>query len=133
MAFMLDLHSNEHGYTEVWSPALVTGASLRSTGHLPSFAADLFRIAPDWEDEATDPKQRRELYLIPTAEVPITNLHRDEIVDQLPIKYCAYTPCFRSEAGSHGKDTRGLIRNHQFDKVEWCASAARSRRGRAES
>jgi len=118
MAFMLDLHSNEHGYTEVWAPALVTGASLRSTGHLPSFASDLFRIAPDWEDEATDPKQRRELYLIPTAEVPITNLHRDEILDQLPIKYCAYTPCFRSEAGSHGKDTRGMIRNHQFDKVE---------------
>jgi len=124
LSFMLDLHSERHGYTEVWPPALVNDESLRGTGQLPKFAQDLFRIAPDWQDAITvdgkDPVPRRELYLVPTAEVPITNLHRDEILDgdQLPIRYCAYTPCFRSEAGSYGKDTRGLIRLHQFDKVE---------------
>jgi len=130
MAFMLDLHSQRHGYTEVWPPALVNDDSLRGTGQLPKFASDLFRIAPDWQDEAEKaladqrderaPKPPRELYLVPTAEVPITNLHRDEILeaDQLPLLYTAYTPCFRSEAGSYGKDTRGLIRQHQFDKVE---------------
>ena len=122
ISFMLDMHTNEHGYTEVWPPALVSDESLRSTGHLPKFEADLFRIAPDWQNhispEAKKHVQQRELYLIPTAEVPITNIHRNEIVETLPIKYCAYTPCFRSEAGSYGKDTRGLIRQHQFDKVE---------------
>ncbi len=122
MSFMLDLHTSQHGYTEVWPPALVSDASLRSTGHLPKFEADLFRIAPDWQNhisaEVKKTVAHRELYLIPTAEVPLTNLHRDEILDSLPVKYCAYTPCFRSEAGSYGKDTRGLIRQHQFDKVE---------------
>jgi seryl-tRNA synthetase len=126
MAFMLDLHTEQHGYTEVWPPALVNDESLRGTGQLPKFAGDLFRIAPGWQaaEEANDKDgkeaPRRELYLIPTAEVPLTNLHRDEIIEatQLPIKYTAYTPCFRSEAGSYGKDTRGLIRQHQFDKVE---------------
>jgi seryl-tRNA synthetase len=127
MMFMLDLHTQRHGYTEIWPPVLVNEESLRGTGQLPKFAADLFRIAPDWQtaDAAHAPNDKqaatpRELYLIPTAEVPVTNLHRDEILegDSLPIKYCAYTACFRSEAGSHGKDTRGLIRQHQFDKVE---------------
>ncbi len=120
MMFMLDLHTREHGYEEIWPPALVNEESLRGTGQLPKFAADLFKIA-SWEE--ADPKPdapKRDLYLIPTAEVPITNLHRDEILDgdKLPIKYTSYTPCFRSEAGSYGKDTRGLIRQHQFDKVE---------------
>ena len=107
--FMLDLHTREHGYTEVWPPAIVNADSLRGTGQLPKFAGDQFRLEAD-----------RELYLAPTAEVQVTNLHRDEILpaDQLPRSYCAYTPCFRSEAGSYGKDTRGLIRQHQFDKVE---------------
>jgi seryl-tRNA synthetase len=107
--FMLDLHTREHGYREVEPPFLVNGASLTGTGNLPKFEADLFKIAGDWD-----------LYLIPTAEVPLTNLHRDEILDgrQLPILYTAYTPCFRSEAGSYGQDVRGLIRQHQFDKVE---------------
>jgi seryl-tRNA synthetase len=124
MMFMLDLHTQRHGYTEIWPPALVNEASLRGTGQLPKFAADLFRIAPDWQAAVAavdkQPALPRELYLIPTAEVPVTNLHRDEILDResLPIKYCAYSPCFRSEAGSYGKDTRGLIRQHQFDKVE---------------
>ena len=124
MMFMLDLHTQQHGYTEVWPPALVNDVSLRGTGQLPKFGGDLFRIAPEWQTGiAPDDKSGaplRELYLIPTAEVPVTNLHRDEILegDALPIKYCAYTPCFRSEAGSYGKDTRGLIRQHQFDKVE---------------
>ncbi len=109
ISFMLDLHSRRHGYTEVWPPAMVNADSLRGTGQLPKFEEDLFKLAGD-----------RGLYLIPTAEVPVTNLHRDEIIpgEQLPISYCAYTPCFRSEAGSYGKDTRGLIRQHQFDKVE---------------
>jgi len=126
MAFMLDLHTREHGYTEMWPPVLVMDRAMRGTGQLPKFAADAFRIAADWDDSgdrragAEDAAERRELYLIPTAEVPLTNLHADEIVEgeRLPIKYCAYTPCFRSEAGSYGKDTRGMFRVHQFDKVE---------------
>jgi seryl-tRNA synthetase len=107
--FMLDLHTREHGYVEVEPPFLVNAAALRGTGNLPKFEQDLFKIAGDWD-----------LYLIPTAEVPLTNLHRDEILDgrHLPIRYTAYTPCFRSEAGSYGADVRGLIRQHQFDKVE---------------
>jgi seryl-tRNA synthetase len=107
--FMLDLHTREHGYTEVVPPFLVNADSLRGTGNLPKFEQDLFKIAGDWD-----------LYLIPTAEVPLTNLHRSEILDgrQLPLRYTAYTPCFRSEAGSYGADVRGLIRQHQFDKVE---------------
>jgi seryl-tRNA synthetase len=107
--FMLDLHTREHGYREVEPPFLVNSASLTGTGNLPKFEADLFKIAGDWD-----------LYLVPTAEVPLTNLHRGEILDgrELPISYTAYTPCFRSEAGSYGQDVRGLIRQHQFDKVE---------------
>jgi len=107
--FMLDLHTTEHGYREMEPPFMVNAASLVGTGNLPKFEADLFKIAGDWD-----------LYLIPTAEVPLTNLHRGEILDgrDLPIKYTAYTPCFRSEAGSYGQDVRGLIRQHQFDKVE---------------
>lgn len=106
--FMLDLHTREHGYLEVEPPFLVRGDALRGTGNLPKFEADLFKVA-EWD-----------LYLIPTAEVPLTNLHRDEILDgrKLPLRYTAYSPCFRSEAGSHGADVRGLIRQHQFDKVE---------------
>jgi seryl-tRNA synthetase len=107
--FMLDLHTREHAYLEVQPPVLVNRATLVGTGQLPKFEADLFKIAGDWD-----------LYLIPTAEVPLTNLHRAEILDgrDLPIRYTAYTPCFRSEAGSYGQDVRGLIRQHQFDKVE---------------
>jgi len=107
--FMLDLHTTEHGYREMEPPFLVNSASLTGTGQLPKFEADLFKIAGDWD-----------LYLVPTAEVPLTNLHRGEILDgrDLPILYTAYTPCFRSEAGSYGQDVRGLIRQHQFDKVE---------------
>jgi seryl-tRNA synthetase len=107
--FMLELHTREHGYTEVAPPFLVNADALRGTGNLPKFEQDLFKIAGDWD-----------LYLIPTAEVPLTNLHRGEILDgrQLPLRYTAYTPCFRSEAGSYGADVRGLIRQHQFDKVE---------------
>src|SRR5262249_52224982 len=107
--FMLDLHTREHGYREVEPPFLVNSASLYGTGQLPKFEQDLFKIGGDWD-----------LYLVPTAEVPLTNLHRDEILDgrELPLRYTAYTPCFRSEAGSYGQDVRGLIRQHQFDKVE---------------
>jgi seryl-tRNA synthetase len=107
--FMLELHTREHGYEEIEPPFLVNAAALAGTGNLPKFEGDLFKIGGDWD-----------LYLIPTAEVPLTNLHRGEIIDgrQLPIKYTAYTPCFRSEAGSYGADVRGLIRQHQFDKVE---------------
>jgi seryl-tRNA synthetase len=107
--FMLDVHTREHGYLEVEPPFLVNAAALRGTGNLPKFERDLFRLAGDWD-----------LYLIPTAEVPLTNLHREEILDgrRLPLRYTAYTPCFRSEAGSYGADVRGLIRQHQFDKVE---------------
>jgi len=109
ISFMLDLHTREHAYTEVQPPVLVNAASLTGTGNLPKFEADLFKIAGEWD-----------LYLIPTAEVPLTNMHRGEILDgrELPIRYTAYTPCFRSEAGSYGQDVRGLIRQHQFDKVE---------------
>jgi seryl-tRNA synthetase len=107
--FMLDVHTREHGYIEVEPPFMVNGAALLGTGNLPKFEADLFKIAGDWD-----------LYLVPTAEVPLTNLHRGEILDgrALPLRYTAYTPCFRSEAGSYGQDVRGLIRQHQFDKVE---------------
>jgi seryl-tRNA synthetase len=106
---MLQLHTTEHGYTEVQPPFLVNGATLFGTGNLPKFESDLFKISGDWD-----------LYLIPTAEVPVTNLYRGEILDGrlLPLAYTAYTPCFRSEAGSYGADVRGLIRQHQFDKVE---------------
>lgn len=109
IAFMLDLHSREHGYTEILPPFIVNSASMFGTGQLPKFEADLFKLRDD-----------RELYLIPTAEVPLTNLHRDEILPEkdLTVSYTAYTPCFRSEAGSYGRDVRGLIRQHQFDKVE---------------
>lgn len=106
--FMLDMHTREHGYTEVWPPVLVNSDSMRGTGQLPKFSSDLFKV------------QETDLWLIPTAEVPVTNIHRDEILDMdsLPRCYTAYTPCFRSEAGSYGKDTRGMIRVHQFNKVE---------------
>src|SRR3984957_11207849 len=106
--FMLDVHTREHGYTEVLPPFMVNSASLFGTGQLPKFAADLFKC------EGTD------LWLIPTAEVPVTNLYRNETLDaeRLPVKLCAYTPCFRSEAGSYGRDVRGIIRQHQFQKVE---------------
>ena len=107
--FMLDLHTREHQYREVEPPFLANAASLTGTGNLPKFEGDLFKIAGEWD-----------LYLVPTAEVPLTNLHRGEILDgrELPLRYTAYTPCFRSEAGSYGQDVRGLIRQHQFDKVE---------------
>jgi seryl-tRNA synthetase len=106
--FMLEIHTNEHGYIEVLPPFMVNSTSMTGTGQLPKFKEDLFKIE-GWD-----------YYLIPTAEVPVTNIHRDEILseNQLPICYVAYTPCFRSEAGSYGKDTRGLIRQHQFNKVE---------------
>jgi seryl-tRNA synthetase len=108
--FMLDLHTREHGYTEVLPPILVNSDSMYGTGQLPKFAADSFRV----------PHGDRDLWLIPTAEVPVTNLYRDEVLEQarLPISLTAYTPCFRSEAGSYGKDVRGIIRQHQFQKVE---------------
>ncbi len=108
--FMLDLHTREHGYTEVLPPYLVNSDSMYGTGNLPKFAADLFRV----------PHGDKDLWLIPTAEVPVTNLYRDETVEaaRLPISLTAYTPCFRSEAGSYGKDVRGIIRQHQFQKVE---------------
>jgi seryl-tRNA synthetase len=117
MMFMLDLHTREHGYTEVWPPALVNAESLRGTGQLPKFEDDLFGVSKEVA-QGDDPGLR--LFLSPTAEVQLTNLHRDEILElsNLPLKYTAYTPCFRAEAGSHGRDVRGLIRQHQFDKVE---------------
>jgi seryl-tRNA synthetase len=107
--FMLDTHTQEHGYNEVYTPYLVNADSLRGTGQLPKFEADLFKL-----------NNGQGYYLIPTAEVPVTNLARDTITDasELPVKYACHTPCFRSEAGSYGKDTRGLIRQHQFEKVE---------------
>lgn len=116
ISFMLDLHTREHGYTEVLPPFLVKDTALFGTGQLPKFAEDLFKTQKSGSDAA----DKGDLYLIPTAEVPVTNLHADEILDgaELPIAYTAYTPCFRSEAGSHGRDVRGLIRQHQFDKVE---------------
>jgi len=106
--FMLDLHTREHGYTEVLPPFMVNSASLYGTGQLPKFADDLFKL------------ERFDFWLIPTAEVPVTNIYRDETLDgeELPIRYCAFTPCFRSEAGSYGRDVRGIIRQHQFQKVE---------------
>jgi seryl-tRNA synthetase len=109
--FMLDVHTAEHGYTEVYVPYLVNADSMRGTGQLPKFEEDLFHVPRSDADK---------LYLIPTAEVPVTNLLRDEIVaaESLPLKFVAHTPCFRSEAGSYGRDTRGMIRQHQFDKVE---------------
>ncbi len=109
--FMLDTHTQEHGYTEIYAPYLVNAESMRGTGQLPKFEEDLF---------ATVKGKDEKLYLIPTAEVPVTNLVRDEIVapESLPLKFVCHTPCFRSEAGSYGKDTRGMIRQHQFDKVE---------------
>ena len=110
MNFMLDMHTREHGYTEVLPPFMVNAESMYGTGNLPKFAADLFKV----------PHGDKNLYLIPTAEVPVTNLYRDETLDgaRLPISLAAYTPCFRSEAGSYGKDVRGIIRQHQFQKVE---------------
>jgi seryl-tRNA synthetase len=107
--FMLDVHAREHGYQETLPPFIVNKAALFGTGQLPKFEADLFKLTDE-----------RELYLVPTAEVPVTNYHREEILDasQLPLRWVAYTPCFRSEAGSYGRDTRGLIRQHQFEKVE---------------
>jgi seryl-tRNA synthetase len=108
--FMLDIHTREHGYTEVLPPYLVNSESMYGTGQLPKFAADSFRV----------PHGEKDLWLVPTAEVPVTNLYRDEVLDgaQLPVSLTAYTPCFRSEAGSYGKDVRGIIRQHQFQKVE---------------
>ena len=108
ITFMLDIHTDEHGYTEVLPPFIVNSESMRGTGQLPKFGEELFKLE-GWD-----------YYLIPTAEVPVTNIHRDEILSEedLPIHYVSYTPCFRSEAGSHGKDTRGLTRQHQFNKVE---------------
>ncbi len=113
--FMLDLHTREHGYTEVYAPYLVNAATMRGTGQLPKFEEDLFKI-PRQESAGTDAS----LYLIPTAEVPVTNVVREQILpaSDLPLKFVCHTPCFRSEAGSYGKDTRGMIRQHQFDKVE---------------
>jgi seryl-tRNA synthetase len=107
--FMLDLHTREHGYTEIYTPYIVNGQSLFGTGQLPNFRADLFALEGE-----------QEFYLVPTAEVPVTNLVRDEILpaEVLPLRFTGHTPCFRSEAGSHGKDTRGMIRQHQFEKVE---------------
>jgi seryl-tRNA synthetase len=107
--FMVDFHTEQHGYTEVYVPLLVNAESLKGTGQLPKFEEDLFKLAGE-----------KPYYLIPTAEVPVTNLVRDEIIDEktLPLKFVAHTPCFRSEAGSYGRDTRGLIRQHQFEKVE---------------
>ncbi len=115
--FMLDLHVEKHGYTEIFPPYMVNRASMTGTGQLPKFENGAFKIKNCDDEAAADEK---DFFLIPTAEVPVTNLHRDEILDgsQLPIKYCAYSACFRSEAGSAGRDTRGLIRQHQFNKVE---------------
>src|SRR5690606_33431520 len=106
--FMVDLHAREHGYTEISPPFVINEEAALGTGHLPKYHDDMYFIGED------------RLYLVPTAEVPVTNLHADELMsaDALPIRYVAYTPCFRREAGSHGKDTRGLLRLHQFDKVE---------------
>ena len=108
--FMLDVHTGEHGYTEVYAPYLVNAASMRGTGQLPKFEEDLFAV----------PRGEEKFYLIPTAEVPVTNIVRDQILEAeaLPLKFVCHSPCFRSEAGSYGKDTRGMIRQHQFDKVE---------------
>ena len=106
--FMVDLHTDQHGYTEIWPPLLVNRDAARGTGHLPKFAEDMYHAVED------------DLFLVPTAELPLTNLHAGEILgpEDVPLRYAAYTPCFRREAGAHGKDTRGLLRLHQFDKVE---------------
>jgi seryl-tRNA synthetase len=106
--FMLDVHTEKHGYKEFWPPVLVNRATMTGTGQLPKFEEDMYRLKDD------------DLFLIPTAEVPVTNIHRDEVLreEDLPLKYTAYTPCFRREAGAYGKDTKGLVRVHQFDKVE---------------
>jgi len=126
--FMLDTHADQHGYTEVYVPYLVNADSMRGTGQLPKFEADLFRVTTRLPNrlvsiaypEIAQFEEVGDFYLIPTAEVPVTNMVRDEIVplEQLPMKFVAHTPCFRSEAGSYGRDTRGMIRQHQFDKVE---------------
>ena len=114
--FMLDTHTDKHGYTETYVPYLVNAESMRGTGQLPKFEEDLFRVPRVVGDDGVE----KNFYLIPTAEVPVTNMVRDEIVplEKLPLKFVAHTPCFRSEAGSYGRDTRGMIRQHQFDKVE---------------
>ena len=113
--FMLDIHTEQHGYTEVYVPYLVNADSMRGTGQLPKFEEDLFRVPRQLGEEG-----KQNFYLIPTAEVPVTNMVRDSItpLEKLPLKFVAHTPCFRSEAGSYGRDTRGMIRQHQFDKVE---------------
>ncbi len=113
--FMLDTHTDRHGYTEVYVPYIVNADSMRGTGQLPKFEEDLFRVPRVMGEDG-----EQNFYLIPTAEVPVTNIVRDEIVplEKLPLKFVAHTPCFRSEAGSYGRDTRGMIRQHQFDKVE---------------
>ncbi|CAH1903617.1 serine--tRNA ligase [Candidatus Nitrotoga sp. HW29] len=113
--FMLDIHTEQHGYTEVYVPYLVNADSMRGTGQLPKFEEDLFRVPRQSGEEG-----EQNFYLIPTAEVPVTNMVRDSItpLEKLPLKFVAHTPCFRSEAGSYGRDTRGMIRQHQFDKVE---------------
>jgi seryl-tRNA synthetase len=129
--FMLDVHSGEHGYTETYVPFMVNADSMRGTGQLPKFEEDLFKVPrrgfelsglnPNEEYQRLSPsnvKEKDPWYLIPTAEVPVTNLVRDEIQETLPLKYVCHTPCFRSEAGSAGKDTKGMIRQHQFEKVE---------------
>ncbi len=121
--FMLDLHTSEHGYTEVFTPFMVNAESMTGTGQLPKFKEDLFKI------------EGMEYYLIPTAEVPVTNIYRDEILDEdmLPVYFVAYSACFRAEAGSYGKDTRGLIRQHQFNKVEMVKAYAAHEKGALEA
>lgn len=111
--FMLDFHTQKHGYTEVWPPSVVNRSSMRGTGQIPKMEHDMYKLGDDQSSEG-------DLFLIPTAEVPVTNLLRDEVLEEkdLPVKYTAYSPCFRKEAGSYGKDTRGLSRVHQFDKIE---------------
>ena len=118
--FMLDTHTEQHGYTEVYVPYLVNAESMRGTGQLPKFEEDLFKVSRQVGDQQSIEQGVGNFYLIPTAEVPVTNMVRDTItpLEQLPLKYVAHTPCFRSEAGSYGRDTRGMIRQHQFDKVE---------------
>ena len=118
--FMLDVHTREHGYTEIHAPYLVSADSMRGTGQLPKFEEDLFKVPRQSSGEDSGKSRDASLYLIPTAEVPVTNIVRDQILalSDLPLKFVCHTPCFRSEAGSYGKDTRGMIRNHQFDKVE---------------
>lgn len=118
--FMLDLHTREHGYREVYVPYLVNRASMLGTGQLPKFEADLFRVPREAEGGTEEPSGARDMFLIPTAEVPVTNLVRDVILEdaELPLALVCHSPCFRSEAGSYGRDTRGMIRQHQFEKVE---------------